>query len=124
MTDFGPWEKLIAQSPILEYKLAPLSQYQIINLLGALVRAPHTNLGDFYWGILSVLGTMVERFEIDEMNNFGDQINKEYVAKLYRGQIHHSNCQDECDETKTELEALKAENKRLHRAIINLGGNL
>lgn len=88
MTNFGPWAALIrAQSADAEYHLMPLNEYQLVNLLGALIRSPQTNLGDFYWEIISVLATMVEKFEIDSTNNFGDRINQEYVTKLYRGGV-------------------------------------
>lgn len=123
MTDFGPWEKLIAQSAVLEYKLMPLNEYQIVNLLGVLVRAPQTNLGDFYWETLSVLGAMVEKFEIDSTNNFGDRVNKEYVSKLYQGLVTDEHFKS-CEKARGEVAALKAENAKLRRAVENLGGNL
>ena len=91
MTDNGPWPEMIGKAEGdggRNYYLVPLDDYQMVNLLGMLgreVSSRHHN-GDWLYEIASVIGETIKKYNIKQINNYGDLVDSDFVEKIYNGE--------------------------------------
>jgi hypothetical protein len=77
------WEESMMREIARDYYLIPFTPYEIVNLMGVLMRMPsQLNSGDWAGQIPEKLNRVVTRFDIEYVNNFGDLIKPNYKTEV------------------------------------------